>query len=646
MKISAPILVFLVVCQVAVSSPFEGKLSCSSLPAMMQIYLQNHYAVHELTEEVRKRTMDQFVRSLDPSRTTLFKEDELKIRSFLPELLSFDKPPICKKLSMVKDIMVGRSREAMEYASRTLRPDFKVDETIVINTDPDQREYAENREQREEILRQMIHFQYANYIATDMEPKKARTQLYHRFELALKRAQETTDLDLLNQFMGSFAIALDPHSSFMSAERLEDFRISMELKLEGIGAQLTWKDGYTIIDEIVPGGAADRQGQLRPKDKILAVAQGDEDFSQVIDMDLTDVVRLIRGAKGTVVRLSILRQGTGTERFEVAIERDVIDIKDSAASLSWQTSSDGQKIAVIDLPGFYGDASGSRSASRDVGAKIIEARKGGAQGLILNLSRNGGGLLEEAVKVAGLFLGEGAIVATQNTIGQTRVLKDEDERMQWDGPLVVLISRRSASASEIVAGAIRDYRRGIVVGDTHTFGKGTVQMFTPISEEFGGVTITTGMFFRPSGLSTQKDGVEADIVLPSIWDREDFGEKALDYVLPGQRIPQFRDFSANPPNHRVAHWVSSQAMRYLRERSQERVKNHEEFQKIAADVKEGEENRYLLKVKDLLDVTDDEKKEQKEAEEKSRSQLIAESDAPYLQECVAILKDFFKLIES
>ena len=325
--------------------------------------------------------------------------------------------------------------------------------------------------------------------------------MIQRYERRLKQLIDVPPAEINATFLDSFAASLDPHSNYLSADVLEDFKISMTLSLEGIGVALAERDGYAVAERIIPGGAADRQKGLKPKDKIIAVSQADGKPVDIIDMPLRDAVALIRGKKGTKVGLTVLRQGEKTERFQVEIMRDTIDLEDQAAKLHFETREvDGKplKLAVLDLPSFYGDADPTnRQCTDDVAKLLAQVKQEKADGLLLDLSRNGGGLLQHAVEISGFFVRKGEVVAIENGHGQKQVLRDPDGSILYAGPMVVLISRASASAAEIVAGALKDYQRAVIVGDDHTFGKGTVQTVSTLPPGEGALKITTGLFFRP-----------------------------------------------------------------------------------------------------------------------------------------------------
>src|SRR5690606_38067803 len=370
-------------------------------------------------------------------------------------------------------------------------------------------------------------------------------------------------------------------------------------------------DGYTIVEEVVPGGAADVSGALQPKDKILAVGQEDGEMVDVIDMDLRDVVRLIRGKKGTLVRLAVLRQGAETERFTVRLVRDKINLEEQAAKLDFRTIERGGrklKLAVIDLPSFDGDKEpDARQATEDVARLIDLAKREKVDGILLDLSRNGGGLLEYAVRISGFFLKSGGIVAVGDSGKRNQVLEDPDGSILYSGPLVVLTSRVTASAAEILAGAVKDYRRGVVVGDDHTFGKGSVQTVAPLPPGLGALKLTTAMFFRPGGASTQQTGVAADVVLPSLTQIPDFGEQYQPYSLPARAIAPFaseRAAGLNAPGGYVP--VSDETIERLRKQSEMRIATSDRFAEVMKEIEKQRSNEGVVKVADLIEKKNEE----------------------------------------
>jgi carboxyl-terminal processing protease len=624
-----------------------ASISCAALPDLFRAYLSSHYSAPTLSDDIKTRTADYYIKVIDPSKTIFLESDADSLRKNLVGIFTTMKTGNCAALDEVRNVTLKRLEESEKFARSLLGPNYKLDESVEIATDPKKRGYAKTADERNTLLAKYLHFQIANYLMSDMKLEEAKTQLVHRYELAVKRVREKKSDDLLDELSSAFANALDPHSDFFSKDRLEEFRIEMSLSLEGIGASLSSQDGYTTVEEIIPGGAADRSKMLRTKDKIIAVAQDGKQAISTIDMDLKDVVKMIRGPKGTKVTLTILRQGT--ERVETTIVRDKIDMKEQEAKLHFETRklANGKafKTAVIDLPSFYGEGErGQRSCYEDVKKLVIQSRKAKADGIVLNLSRNGGGLLDDAVKMAGLFIGSGGIVATQSTNRRLEILADEDESVVWNGPLVVLISRVSASASEIVAGAMKDYQRAVIVGGDHTFGKGTVQAVVPLPRNLGAIKVTTGMFFVPGGKSTQHEGVPSDVPLPSVFNDDDIGEKSLDYSLIPKTISPFVSDKANsaaPGEHWDA--VKSAEVALLAKNSKDRVAKNPKFAEIQKEIEDSKKNKGIIKLAEVLKKSRQDKNKKKAEEKKSAAQRVKDMEKPYVDEAIAVLGDLIEL---
>jgi carboxyl-terminal processing protease len=393
----------------------------------------------------------------------------------------------------------------------------------------------------------------------------------------------------------------------MSADNLEDFEIQMRLSLEGIGATLSSQDGFTIIEQLIPGGAAESSGKLKVKDKIIAVAEGkDGEFKNVIEMDLRDVVKMIRGPKGSDVRLKILRKaGKDTSRFELALVRNQIKLEDEAAAITYvdrEVGGQKLKVGLLNLPSFYADnRQGGPSASTDMKKILGEAVKNKTDAIVLDLSNNGGGSLRDAVDIAGLFFGTGNVVKqSQRDSGdlteiQYDVLRDTDSSVDWSGPLVVLISRISASASEIVSGTLQDYNRAVVVGGDHTFGKGTVQSVEYLPPGLGAIKTTVGMFFTAGGQSTQHRGVDADLVWPSNLSTDEIGEKTLEYSVPPKKINSFLSSTAYVREGKGA-WskVTPDIIKRLKAKSDPRVASSKEFKKVVDEIQKAKKGGKMI----------------------------------------------------
>jgi carboxyl-terminal processing protease len=401
---------------------------------------------------------------------------------------------------------------------------------------------------------------------------------------------------VLEIYLNALAQIYDPHSDYMGPEQLKSFEIGMNLSLTGIGATLQSEDGYCKIKELVPGGPAARSGLLVNGDRIVGVSQKkDGEFTDLIDLPLSQAVELIRGKKGTSVFLNIIPAAATDEsaRKTITIVREEIKLEDQQAKaqiIDLPAGDKTQRIGVIDLPAFYageGDGKGApTSATADVTRIVTKLKQESVTGIILDLRRNGGGSLQEAIDLTGLFIPSGPVVQTRNLEGRLEIGKDRDGDVAYDGPLVVLTSRFSASASEIVAGALQDYGRAVIVGDTSTFGKGTVQTIIPLDRimqgegivpgsDPGALKVTISKFYRPSGKSTQLEGVKADIVIPSLTDLPEIGESDLGNPLPWDTVPAAKFTEANRVNPSLA---------TLRTRSDERIAKTPDFTELKSEI--------------------------------------------------------------
>ena len=620
----------------AAASTGEPELNCSRIPELSRTLLHKHISFHYVNDELRQRVIDTYVKRLDASKSLYLTGEVEVLKTQLRGLIQQIRNDDCSALLSIQKNQILRYEALQKFATEVLADEaYELDIDAVLIIDPDKRFYAPTAALRDELVTKLIHFQMSNYLSSDMELAEAKEKLTHRYELMTRRAREKTNEDLYAEYLDAFATALDPHSNYLSQEVLEDFQISMGLSLEGIGVALSTRDGYSVVEKIIPGGAADGLNILEPQDKIIAVAQDGEESVDIIDMDLRDVVRLIRGKRGTTVHLTVLRQGDTAERFQVSIVRDKINLEEQAAKIRFEEVDVGgepQKIAVLELPSFYGgNEPGGRQSSTDVSALLKQAREEKAVGLVLDLSRNGGGLLDTSVDIAGLFIEEGGIVAVRDTFSQVQVLRDPNSRIAWDGPLVVLISRVSASASEIVAGALKDYRRAVIVGDDHSFGKGTVQSMVPLPEGLGALKVTTALFFRPGGQSTQHAGVASDVVIPSIFGTDEFGEAHQTYSLPSQSISAFIDANSLPAassSDQAPSWtpITPDLVQELALRSQKRVESNEELIKVRERIAKTEARNGVVHLAELMKEKEEEAAEKK-ADEESQTSEKSEDDS-------------------
>jgi len=597
-----------------------SELECKTIPRLMNDYLGQHIRYHELTPELRRRTVEVFLRSFDPSQSALTVSQVETLKTQLTAAFPDIRKGNCSALSVAHQVFAKRQQEITKFVKDFVSADsYELDLEVELMIDARERGYPKTVTERDKLTRDLVHFQMSNYLSDVTPLEEAKGLLQHRYELRSRRIAELDSVDIYSNFLDAFATSLDPHSNYFSAEMYEDFRISMSLSLIGIGVALSERDGFAVVERIIPGGAADKLNALEPEDKIIEVGQGDEKPINIIDMPLRDSVSLIRGKKGTTVTLTILRQAETTERFTVAIVRDVISLEDQAAALRFEEREvDGQtlKLAILELPSFYGDADPSkRQCTGDVAKLLLEVKEANADGLVLDLSRNGGGLLNHAVTVSGFFLRKGEIVKVQDFRGQQEVLSDRDEEILYAGPLVIHTSRISASAAEILAGALKDYKRAVIAGDNHTFGKGTVQTVSSLPTGLGALKITTAMFYRPGGKSTQHDGVEADVVIPSMLSGDNYGEKYQPFSIEGNEIQPFRSSYAIANPHTDA-WtvVSKEIVEELVRESSQRIEASSEFAEVYQRLEEVRKNAGVLRPADLVERREERREKSKDSE--------------------------------
>ncbi len=522
-----------------------------------------HYRQAAFDDTLSSKILDRYLESLDGNRQYFLAGD---IASFEVYRKGIDDAVREGEVSPAFDIFEvyrERSRERVKYAISLLdeEPDFTIDEDYVF--DRSELPWAASPAELDVIWRKRVKNDALGLALAGKDWDETREILEKRYERVLTRVNQIKSDDVFEIFMNAYTHTLDPHSSYMSPRNSEEYRIQMSLSYDGIGASLQLQDEYVTVMGIIPGGPAALDGTLKPNDRIIGVGQGPE--SEVVDVvgwRLDDVVELIRGPGGTGVRLQILPSGAapGSEEYALDLTRDKIKLEAQAAQKKTVTiDRDGRDwtIGVVEVPSFYMDYQAMiageedyTSTTRDVRRLIEEMQEDGIDGLVIDLRGNGGGHLAEARALSGLFIADGPVVQLRQSNGRIEVLTDKDPTIAYDGPLVVLVDRYSASASEIFAAAIQDYGRGIVVGQ-QTFGKGTVQNLFPLDRYkrapnpgFGQLTLTIGKYYRVTGNSTQHRGVVPDISLPSSIDSSLVGESTRDTALPWDQIAA-TDFSGN-----------------------------------------------------------------------------------------------------
>ncbi len=574
---------------------------------------KQHLSKHPLDDEISQRAFDQILRSLDPLKLYFLQQDVDEFNANRQKLDDFAKVGNIDFARVVFKVFLKRVDERVAMAQRQIdaEHDFSLDEQLV--TDPDIMVYPRDNAEAEDRMRKQIKYSLLVLESERMRAEKdakagkeqseaatvltgdpnedPKERLHRRYRNIARRWHQWDADDLLELYVSAVTTSFDPHTSYMSPDTLENFRIVMSLNLDGIGAQLTSEDGYTKLTSIVPGGAADKDGRLKPGDRIVSVGQDSQgELDDVIDMKLDDVVQKIRGRAGTVVRLGVL-PADGGEMKIIEIVRAKITLDDSAARS--EVVENGQKpdgspfrFGYIDLPSFYMDmqaarrnAKDFRSTTRDVSRILTEFKQQKVDAVILDLSRNGGGSLTEAISLTGLFIDRGPVVQVKDLGGSVEAYEDDKSGVEWSGPLVVMTSKESASASEILAGAIQDYHRGLIIGDPSTHGKGTVQSLVDIGEqlfngagEMGALKITIQQFYLPDGKSTQRQGVMSDIILPAITASFDNSEADLDYALPNDQVRK--------EPHIDYGLVNSTILAKLRSMSTKRVRESDGFDRL------------------------------------------------------------------
>ena len=628
---------------------------------------KKHISHAEINDELSSRLFKRYLKTLDPQKLYFLQSDieQLSRREF--ELDDALKAGNVSFASDTFNLYMARLGERMELVGRLIDAeyDFTIDEEIVV--DPDDVDWAKSRDEVKDRWRKRIKYDLVTLKLDGTELAEARKRLRKRYHNIRQMMRQTEDAEKLEMYLTSLTHCLDPHSSYMSPQTLEQFRIDMELKLEGIGAALRNEDGYTVVAKIVEGGAADADGRLKVKDKIIGVdSNASGEFIDIVEMKLSKVVRYIRGPKGTVVRLQVKKADTD-EIAEYDLTRRTIkltqaEVKGEIIEAQHRLGRAG-RIGVISIPSFYRDFRAAqagrdfKSTRKDV-LKVLDRfeREGRVDAVVVDLRYNGGGALSEAIEVSGLFVTEGPIVQVQEPQNRVKPHRDDDPEWYWRGPLMVLCNRMSASASEILAGAIKDYRRGIIVGDTTTHGKGTVQNVMPVQQslrifppqnDLGSLKLTINQFFRVNGHSTQKEGVRSDIVLPSILEHRDVGEASLDNALAASKIR-----AASYAQHRG--FLTQEIVQMLDQQSRQRRAASEKFQELEQEIKDflKRKNRKTISLNEAtLGAELDEARKKAEAENEEEDPTVLDDDEAifrehyYNDEVLQIALDYVDLLK-
>lgn len=555
-----------------------------------------HYQAASLDDALSAKIFDRYLKALDPERVFFAQTD---IDQFGAARTTLDDAILKQNLELPFAIFgryEQRVRERLAAARNLLLGGFDFGRTESYRYLRTDEPWAASDKELDELWRKRVKNDWLRLKLAGKDDKAIRETLDKRYENMQSRALRSKSEDVFQLFMNAYASSIEPHTNYLGPRASADFAISMKLSLVGIGAVLQEREDYVTIRELVVGGPAARSEQLAIGDRIVAVAQGeDEQPADVLGWRVDDVVGLIRGSKGSTVVLDVLPADVGPDgkHKRISLVRDTINLEKQAASKSIIQTGAGQaaqRVGVITLPTFYQDAGarnksdGSfRSATRDVARLLGELNAEKVDAVLIDLRNNGGGSLDEAIKLTGLFIDTGPVVQQRNAQGQIRIEHDVDAGVAWDGPLGVLINRASASASEIFAGAIQDYGRGVIIGD-QSFGKGTVQTLLNLDQivksekpEYGELKMTIAQFYRVTGDSTQLRGVAPDIALPSPMDAERFGESGFDNALPWTQVA--------PAPFRAA-GSTSELLPILQLRHASRVADDAEYRYLVEDIAE------------------------------------------------------------
>ncbi len=545
------------------------------------LYTRSHYKPIKIDDALSSEVFDRYIKQLDFSRNVFLASD---LSDFEKYRDSFDSVVTRGKLDAAYEIYnlnLQRRLERYEYALALLaKPfDFTVDEEYLF--DREDAQWPKDAAELNELWRLKVKYDALNLKLTGKDWDKTQEILTKRYKYAIKRLKQSESEDVFQIVMNSFSRVVEPHTSYLSPRNAERFQMEMNLSLEGIGAVLRAEEDYTVIQSVVPGGPADKSKSIKPKDKIVGVSQGAEDFVDVIGWRLDDVVDLIKGPKGSQVRLQVLPDNSDDDASikVVSIIREKIKLEDRAAKseIYFEKAGDenSKKLGVINIPSFY------NNLSRDVKKELDSLKSKNVEGIIVDLRGNGGGSLSEATLLTGLFIDKGPVVQVRDGANRIQVNSDKDGISYYDGPLTVMVDRYSASASEIFSAAIQDYNRGVIIGE-HTFGKGTVQQHRGLSrvydlyeKPFGSIQFTIAKFYRINGGSTQHRGVLPDISFPSAIDPQDWGESKEENALPWDQIARARYTELGDLTEDVS---------YLDALHQERIKANVEFNYLLDDI--------------------------------------------------------------
>ncbi|MDZ7750586.1 MAG: carboxy terminal-processing peptidase [Gammaproteobacteria bacterium] len=588
-----------------------------------------HYRRTPLDDDLSEQILERYLEALDPSHHYLLAEDIARIGRLEHELDDLLRRAELEAVFETFRLFRSRVEETVDRAQDMVQQefDFSRDEGYVY--DRSEAEWPTHRRERDEIWRKRVKNDVLTLRLTGKDDDEVRETLTKRYHRLARRVGQLSHGDVYQTFMNAYTAAVEPHTSYFSPRTSENFKIHLSLSLEGIGAALRTEDEYTVVQRVIAGGPADKQGELQTDDRITGVAQQDGEMVDVVAWRLEDVVDLIRGPKGSEVRLEVLPEGAdpALPRKILRLTRNTIKLEEQAAKkwiLDVDTAAGARRIGVVEIPSFYLDSAAEsrgdkdfRSTTRDVSRLLAELEGEGVDGIVIDLRGNGGGALTESVRLSGAFIDKGPVVQVRDSRGRTKVENDSDPSILYDGPLAVLVDRYSASASEIFAGAIKDYGRGIIIGEP-TYGKGTVQSLVDldryVDEEgvaLGQLKTTIAQFFRVNGDSTQHRGVQPHVVFPTAFDIEDHGERALKNALPWDNI---REASYRP------YRFESKLISDLRRLHEQRLAGDPVFGLTMLEARESKR----LREEKVVSLNEEKRKRERERREEDREKRTGE----------------------
>ncbi|MES2352924.1 MAG: carboxy terminal-processing peptidase [Pseudomonadota bacterium] len=612
-------------------TPLQQEAQAANITA--QFLTRFHYKKMPIDDLMSEKTFDRYLKSLDPEKIFFLQADIDQFSSGRPKL---DDAIYGKDLSIpfaIFNLYERRVSERLTYARETLKQPLDFDKQESYQYIRDKEPWPKSEDEVRDLWRKRVKNDWLRLKLAGKEDKAIRDTLEKRYTNFLTRVYKYKSEDAFQTFMNAYAMSIDPHTNYLGPKASENFDIAMRLSLEGIGAVLQELDDYITIRELVPGGPAWLSKNLGVGDRIVAVGQGDSGaMTDILGWRIDDAVGLIRGPKDSQVVLDILPASAGPDgkhKF-ITLTRNKISLEEQAAKktiIPVKVGAVTRRVGVISLSTFYQDVEARRkgtkdfkSASRDVARLLGELKKDKVDSVLVDLRNNGGGSLDEAVQLTGLFIDKGPVVQQRDSQGNIKVEIDKNAGVAWNGPLGVLINRASASASEIFAAAIQDYGRGLIIGEP-SFGKGTVQTLVNLDQiahndksEFGELKMTIAQFFRVNGSTTQLRGVTPDISFPTLLDSETFGETSFDNALPWTQI-KAADFT--PAGD------LKELLPRLEARHQARITKDKDFQYLQEDIAEFKAQRK----KNLISLNEPERRKERDAREARLQARTKNSDS-------------------